>query len=66
MGGLGVAFVLAFLSWQIPRLVGTQAAKLDDKYFIVDVSGLVLAVGIACLVVGIALWMARSVIARLF
>jgi hypothetical protein len=66
LGAFGVALVLAFVASRLPRLLGTQASKLDDKYFIVDFSGLFLALGIACLAVAGFLWIARSLIARMF
>ncbi len=66
LSGLGVAFVLAFVASRLPRLLGMEAAKLDDKYFVVDFSGLFLWLGIACLVVGVFLWMTRSLIAKIF
>jgi len=66
LGGLGVAFILAFIVSRLPRVLGTEAAKLDDKYFVVDFSGLFLWIGISCLVVGVSVWMGRSVLAKLF
>lgn len=66
LGGLGVAFVLTFIASRLPRLLGMQAAKLDDKYFVVDLSGLFLWLGIACLVVAVVLWIGRSLVARIF
>jgi len=64
--GLGIALVLAFIVSRLPRLLGVEAAKLDNKYFVVDFSGLLLWVGISCLIVGVFMWLGRSVLARLF
>ena len=66
LGGIGVAFVLAFIGSRLPRILAMDAAKLDDKYFVVDFSGLLLWLGISCLIVGVFLWMGRSIIAKLF
>lgn len=66
LGGLGVALILTFLTIQLTRLFGDQAAKLDDKYFIVDFSGVTLVLGIACLAVGVVVWFGRALISKIF
>ena len=66
LDGLGVALILAFIVSRLPRLLGAEAAKLDNKYFVVDFSGLLLWIGISCVVVGVSMWLGRSVLARLF